>query len=821
MNNISVTNNAVDNALSFLKTLYTGATRGYVTLFLKETTENYAFPIDKLVEAAKKLIELSLKGNVFVARALQDHNPGARSRGTKDTICFNPGLFIEVDTREGPHGSKENPTDPMTLPKDMDEGLKLLAEAGMPKPTNVIHSGGGFHAHYLYESPPMLLTDEDRAFESELSRKFQSVAREKFKAAGYTLDSTPDLARMCRVPATLNHKSTPAKTVQLCDVGERIDRALLVEWLDQQPSTPSKAMATRIADPLSVLISNIAYTESVRPVKPGGPKEDFLSPIIAGCAFMEHTILNAEKLSEPEWHSQVSITCRVVSGAERTHEISKHYPEYTVQETDAKIAHALTASGPATCNHIADRVGFEGCVRCPFRASITSPMNLAKEFPRLVSLQRRFVFVVIGQSYLDLHNGECLKIQEFNDDVQHIIGEKPHSKMMLSSTMPKVRHLEYKAGVQSLIFTGDSGRSANLWMKDGVVPKCGDFDIIERFMEHFIPDAMSRMHLIFYIAHLYQFPWLKITHGIIITGDPGTGKSSWYRIIRRLFGLKNARKMEGDELGNRFNIRLVNVQILLIEEAQHGERLETYEKMKEVVTADQFAAEEKHKSVKPGYTPRGIFISSNHIAPIVLPQNDRRWFVARTRDRPDTVEEIAEHQTFFEEFNEALERNDQVLSAFAHHISTIDLTSFKPNAPPPMTTAKEAAMDDSRIPLANTLKELIDEAKSPLHRDVVSMKDIQYALSLSEGYMTSSTPQKIAHALRSLGLKPVNLDADKKQLELVLPDRTKVRPWAIRDVTRWSNADRESLKAELLRPDPSTFLYNRDENGAFIKLNTN
>ena len=807
------------DTLKFLAELFHSAPSGFAILWSDFNVDVFAFRNDELEKVAKKLQELGKCGDTYVGRGLQGTNPGLQSRGKENTVVFVSHVLLDVDTREGPHGLPENPADPLTMPENLDETLEIIADTGCPDPTMIVRTGGGYHLYWVYAKAEMIITEEQRKAEKNFSQQFQAEVRRGFQKVGYKLDGTADLSRMCKAPGTFNHKTSPAKAVSLVKISERICRSVIQEWLDCQSSSTTTALVAIDTTHSAALIARIAYTESVRTKKSTGVSEDLLAPIIAGCSFIEHAIVNASSLSEPEWYAMISIICRTALGHEWAHDCSKAYPGYSIEETNVKIEHALADAGPATCEHIADRIGFGGCGRCPFRASIRSPINLAKQPLRLVTAQKEHIYIVKGQMYLDLKTGDTLKISEFADSIQHLIGEGPHSRMMSSVTTPKVRLAEYRAGDDRLIFNGGLGLVANLWKKGGVDPKEGNFEIINLFFRRFIPDDDSRSHIIKYIAHLLQFPAIKITHGIIITGDQGTGKSSLYLIIVGLFGNENARKLEGEELGSRFNTRLVNTQILLVEEAQHGERLETYEKLKEVITAETFSAERKHHDVALGRTPRGTFISSNHIAPIALPQNDQRWYVARTCDRPDTGDELAAHTAFFEKLHVALHRSDDVLSAFSYYLRNLDLTKFKPNAAPPMTVAKEVATENSRTPLANILNELISSGSYPLHKDVVSMGNLQHALTLSEWSTTSVTPQKLAQALKSLGLKQVNMDADGKHLELVLPDRSKVRPWAIRNVAQWVLADREALKSEFMRSDTALFLYNQDEDKALVKIN--
>ncbi|MBI3329655.1 MAG: hypothetical protein HYZ81_23485 [Nitrospinae bacterium] len=101
--------------------------------------------------------------------------------------------------------------------------------------------------------------------------------------------------------------------------------------------------------------------------------------LVARCAFIRHGQNHAATLSEPEWYAMVSNMARCTNGPAAVHELSAPYPRYTVQETDAKIAHALKDTGPHTCAFIQAR-GFQGCP--PWGCGVKAPVILARCDPR-------------------------------------------------------------------------------------------------------------------------------------------------------------------------------------------------------------------------------------------------------------------------------------------------------------------------------------------------------------------------------------------------------------------------------------------------------
>lgn len=102
------------------------------------------------------------------------------------------------------------------------EMAKTLAivNAVKPAPSVVICSGGGYHGYWLLREPFILATDEDRQRAQWLQEAFV-----KYVGAD---DGAKDLARVLRVPGTLNAKYIPPRRVTI----ERLDLQRLYELDD-------------------------------------------------------------------------------------------------------------------------------------------------------------------------------------------------------------------------------------------------------------------------------------------------------------------------------------------------------------------------------------------------------------------------------------------------------------------------------------------------------------------------------------------------------------------------------------------------------------
>ncbi|MBI3110040.1 MAG: hypothetical protein HYZ01_00570 [Ignavibacteriales bacterium] len=80
---------------------------------------------------------------------------------------------------------------------------------------------------------------------------------------------------------------------------------------------------------------------------------------LRACPFMKYCEEHATNLSEPLWYAWITNAVRVKGGRAYIHEWSAKYPGYSELETDRKIAHALSDTGPMTYDRITD-AGWEG-----------------------------------------------------------------------------------------------------------------------------------------------------------------------------------------------------------------------------------------------------------------------------------------------------------------------------------------------------------------------------------------------------------------------------------------------------------------------------
>ena len=87
--------------------------------------------------------------------------------------------------------------------------------------------------------------------------------------------------------------------------------------------------------------------------------------IFNNCAFMRDCKDNAEILSEPQWHSMISVLAQIENSDELIHSLSEPYPQYSYEETQKKIDNARAFGRPQSCKYISANYP-EICGNCSY-----------------------------------------------------------------------------------------------------------------------------------------------------------------------------------------------------------------------------------------------------------------------------------------------------------------------------------------------------------------------------------------------------------------------------------------------------------------------
>jgi hypothetical protein len=283
--------------------------------------------------------------------------------------------------------------DPADVQKDMQRCIELLHveyDCRWEAIRTWLSGGRSLHATI----PPGVIGAEEG--HPLLPRIYRAMIEQLFPCSiASTLDRgiySGGKGRMWRLP---NRRRTDTGCHK---VAVSIREVLHKPYIDLEPLTrrPRKGMFWPAADELApcpglaqlyreivaaVERSSTLHPPSDGPARGGGGD---LEVLLNRCAFIRHCRDNAASLSECAWYAMISNVSRCADGSAAVHQLSEPYASYSPQETDAKIAHALSDTGPHTCTFI-QGLGFQGCP--PRGCGVKAPIALSHH--RNAPLRRR------------------------------------------------------------------------------------------------------------------------------------------------------------------------------------------------------------------------------------------------------------------------------------------------------------------------------------------------------------------------------------------------------------------------------------------------
>lgn len=261
--------------------------------------------------------------------------------------------------------------------KNQREGAAALRqfvqETGLPMPT-VVNSGNGLYAHWL-------LTEaiSEQQWKT-VARVLKKVVAAYSPAIGGDASRTSDSASVLRPPGTTNRK--PGKDpkpvtiiierpeVDFLEFARQLGEAAKKKRIDRtvlQPPKPSDDLNAEFLVQHETVLSS--------PDK-----------VADACAQLGVLRSSQGNVTEPLWYACLGLLLFCEAGEETAHAWSSGHPEYSHEQTAAKLQQWQdTGMGPTTCAKFGE-VNPNGCVGCPNVGQIKSPIVLGRPEPEQLAL---------------------------------------------------------------------------------------------------------------------------------------------------------------------------------------------------------------------------------------------------------------------------------------------------------------------------------------------------------------------------------------------------------------------------------------------------
>lgn len=282
------------------------------------------------------------KRNVFFGVA--KYKDGSSRK--KDNVLAAKAFWLDIDC--GPGKEYDTQTEAIDALRDFCKSV------GLPKPI-LVNSGRGVHAYWP-------LTEQVTRDEWEpVAKRLKEVCATQ----GLLVDnSCVEIARILRVPGTMNFKGDTPVPVSVIHVGKPVAYDTFRKTLGVKEQPALMPRSGRGLSPLAQQLRDNIQSSFTRIMKRGD----------GGCAQLNSCYEERETLSEPRWFDALSVAKFCKDRDKAVHRLSADHPDYDPDKTEQKLKHIV---GPHTCD-VFESNNPGGCTGCPHKGKIKSPISLGK-----------------------------------------------------------------------------------------------------------------------------------------------------------------------------------------------------------------------------------------------------------------------------------------------------------------------------------------------------------------------------------------------------------------------------------------------------------
>lgn len=173
------------------------------------------------------------------------------------------------------------------------------------------------------------------------------------------------------------------------------------------------------------------------------------------------------------------------------------------------------------------------------------------------------------------------------------------------------------------------GRDYNLWQGFGIVPRAGDWSLMKAHIRDVLAggDPESEAYILNWSAYAVQN--LSGPQGVILTfrGGKGTGKGTFARALRDIFGQHGLQVASSALITGRFNGHLEDCCLLYADEALNPGDAEAESRLKAMTTEPTLAIEAKGRDARQAKNHLKIVMASNNEWVVPASWDERRYAV--------------------------------------------------------------------------------------------------------------------------------------------------------------------------------------------------
>ena len=186
-------------------------------------------------------------------------------------------------------------------------------------------------------------------------------------------------------------------------------------------------------------------------------------------------------------------------------------------------------------------------------------------------------------------------------------------------------------------------------------------------------DEQVYNYMLKFTAQIFQDPAHHGRIAVVLTGDQGTGKNTFTRLLGQLVGANHYYETGNPELDffGTFNVALKNRIVCVVNEAQGSTNYEFADLLKHIIDADTITTNQKYKATETHRNFIRLFFCTNNPYPVKVELTDRRYVLIKT----SSEHAGSQHSTYWEKIHR-LFANKQALCNIYHHLLEVDVTNI-------------------------------------------------------------------------------------------------------------------------------------------------
>ena len=656
--------------------------------------------------------------------------PNTTRKAAKEDIVEVRYLHVDIDARVGEPVDEERERIARLISSDLPSGV--------PSPTCVVDSGGGYWGFWRLEEP-LRVKVQPALIE-------QAEGRNQMLANLLGGDAAQDISRIARLPGTLNLPNA-AKLKK----DRRVSAARLIS-IDASRVYPIVAFGS---------------------VAPAGTQRQMPS-------LNEIAPRALESLDQlDQWGVEDRIKIIIVQG--------RHPDEAAKTPDDSRSAWLFDAVCGLVRKEVPDEV-ILGIILDPDNGVSGSVLDKGGNAQKYARRQiDRAKDMVVAPELLEMNEKHVaignfggkfriadLSKQPINFQTKDDFSNRYSNRFVAigpeNNSMPLAKWwLSHprRNTVETVVFAPNENwpGTLNLWRGFGVEPVQGDCGL---FWEHVkdnvcAGDEAAFVYLRNWMARAVQRPQEPGQVAIVLQGGKGTGKSMFARIFGKLFGPHFLPVSDARHLVGQFNAPLRQCVLLFADEAFFAGDKKNEGTLKALITEPSIVIEPKGVDATLEPNRLHIIMASNNDWVVPASSDERRYLVLKVA--PNKQKDT----TFFGALMDEMENGGY--SALLHELMSVDLAGFDVRDVP-ITAALKEQQDHSMGPVDQWLRQLFDEGVLPgsmppdnaaaptaaAQRDIVGL--LPHA-RLSVPDLSRASGKTIAKPLRDIGAMPVSLGARK------------------------------------------------------------